>query len=73
MGNCTLNPKEYYNLFPYRLFKTNFYFKNKESLISLDMFFKRLVVRVFGFYGVATFVGYLTPNSVCMYIHSIYI
>ena len=23
-----------------------------------------------GFYGVSTFVGYLTPNSVYMYIHS---
>ena len=25
---------------------------------------------LFGFYGVSTFVGYLTPNSVYMYIHS---
>ena len=23
-----------------------------------------------GFYGISTFVGYLTPNSVYMYIHS---
>ena len=25
---------------------------------------------LFGFYGVSTFVGYLTPNSVYMYIYS---
>ena len=31
-----------------------------------------MVVWLFGFYGVSTFVGYLTPNSVCLSL-SLYI
>ena len=37
---------------------------------SWENFYFCLVGLLFGFYGVSTFLGYLTPNSVYMYIHS---
>ena len=40
------------------------------SYLFLVLEFLLLVGWLFGFYGISTFVGYLTPNSVYMYRHS---
>ena len=39
---------------------------------NLANFFGVPIGWLFGFYGVSTFVGYLTPNSVSLYIYTFY-